>query len=365
MRAILVAALLLAVGFAGCMNDAPADTPAATANNSTITVDANRPPPIADGEVEVGPAAEPDLEATLMEAPKLKVGEWWRIRMYSPLDGSDVEVIRVMAKEVDGHYVFGMPHERWYKEAVVYHTPGFGDVTKELGYNAHNIPFHPVKFPLTDGATWQTNFETETPLTATAKQVDPYTVDITYTTPNGGVLMTATYDARIHEISKLKVDTMEYEVLEHGYDFKGWVTVPRAEKLVFIHGRLGPVFGLGSFPPQPAPPMDEVTIDEDFNRVTFVQIVGYSVSNEAHGKGVYRETVTDPDGNQYVTEMAGETAGYKIQFFENSNPKGTWKLEHVAGGPGIAFTEGIAYHQYDILVPEGHVRTDHSHPVVR
>ena len=37
----------------------------------------------------------------------------------------------------------------------------------------------------------------------------------------------------------------------------------------------------------------------------------------------------------------------------------------VAGGGAFVFIEGIAYHQYDISLPDGAIRSDHSHEVVR
>ncbi|HWG90094.1 MAG TPA: hypothetical protein VNZ52_04515 [Candidatus Thermoplasmatota archaeon] len=371
MRVILVATLILAAGFAGCLNE-PEPEPAAEQNTNTtpeILVDENRPDPTA-GEVVAGPAAEPDLEATLAAAPKLKVGEWWKIKFSSPLDGTAAEFYRVVAKEEQDHYIFGMPHEGWYKEAVIYHTPAFGEVNKaDLSYDTHDVLFTPLKFPLTEDQTWTTSFSGGPDMQAKVKVVDQYVAEVTFTNVNNGnPLLSLVYDARMHEVVKIDHFTVQFEVVEHGYDFKGWVTVPRAEDLVFIHARFGGILSGG---PAASGPTDTVEITEDYNRVTFVQIVGLSVVGDpggtglAHQAGVYRETVTDPQGNKYETMVTPADGGYKVNFFEVSDPKGVWTLEHIAAGPGLAFTEGIAYHQYDILVPEGRIRTDHSHPVVR
>ena len=51
-----------------------------------------------------------------------------------------------------------MPHEGWYKEAIAYHAPAFGDVGFDLSYNVHNERFEPLRFPLVEGATWETRF---------------------------------------------------------------------------------------------------------------------------------------------------------------------------------------------------------------
>jgi hypothetical protein len=54
-----------------------------------------------------------------------------------------------------------------------------------------------------------------------------------------------------------------------------------------------------------------------------------------------------------------------MKFYEASNPDGEWHLEDVVGGPGATYTMGMAYHQYDIRLPDGARRADHSHPVIR
>ncbi|HVL47016.1 MAG TPA: hypothetical protein VM889_00495 [Candidatus Thermoplasmatota archaeon] len=365
MRQLLAFALAAALGLAGCLG-ASSDPEAPPSEVLTNSSGGDRPEPTR-GNVSTGPSAPPDLNLTLETAPKLTVGEWWRIKFSSPLDGLEVEFVRVVAGETDEHYLFGMPHEGWYKEAVIYHTPAFGEVNKaDLSYDTHDELFRPLQFPLVDGATWKTTFSGRPEVTATVKVLDDGTAKITY---SGGTnaagqptqAYEAIYDPKIHEIrSFTDKTTVSFEVIDHGYGFEGWITIPRGEDLVFIHGRFaGMGFGL-----QPALPTEEIEITEDYNRVTFVQIVGLSLNPALHGVGLYRETVTDPEGKTYVTE-ATAAGTYKIQFFENANPKGKWKLEHIAIGPGVAFTEGIAYHQYDIHLPDGRTRGDHSHHVTR
>ena len=361
MRAPLLLVLLttLAVAASGCFSSSPAGELEPQAATPQVIVDEARPEPTF-GELTLA-AAPPDLNATLAAPPRWVPGEWWKYRFTSPLTGVDVEFVRVVGA-VDGDtYVVGMPHEGWYKEAVVYHTPCFGDVTTaELGCRAHNIPFAPLQFPLADGATWTTQFERPPDLTATVKVVSPTEAEILFTDPNGNVVIEQVYDATIHEVRSFKHAIAVYEIVEHGYGFEGWITIPRAEELIFEHGRVGaPVLGLDL---QPAPPVESVEVSGGYNRMSFILAVGNAVGVDQGG--AYRETATAPDGTVYSLESI-PGGPLTIQFFEHKDPDGTWNLEHLAAGPGIAFIEGIAYHQYDIHLPSGDIRSDHSHEVIR
>ena len=57
--------------------------------------------------------------------------------------------------------------------------------------------------------------------------------------------------------------------------------------------------------------------------------------------------------------------GLPLKFYEASRPDGEWKLEDVVVGAGATYSMGMAYHQYDIRLPDGACRPDHSHPVIR
>ena len=364
MRLGTAAILIVLALAAGCVETSPGE-PSAPAATGNLTV-GDRPEPTF-GQVALGPVAAPDLNATLAAPPRLVPGEWWRIHFTSPLTGVEVEFVRVVGA-VDGDtYVIGMPHEGWYKEAVIYHTPCFGDVgSLDLGCRAHNIPFAPLQFPLTDGATWTTQFERPPDLKANVKLLSPTEAEILFTDPDGKVEIEMVYDAKIHEVRSFKHAIAVWEVVEHGYGFEGWITIPRGEHLVFEHGRVGaPVVGLKPFAAaplgEPGAPIESVEISGGYNRVSFILAVGNVVG--APG-GAYRETATAPDGTVYSMESI-PGAPLTFQFFEHKDPDGTWELEHLAAGPGIAFIEGIAYHQYDIHLPSGDVRSDHSHEVIR
>ncbi len=372
-RAPVIAVVVVTLA-AGCLGGAtqrgapPVDGAAA---DESVQI-GERPDPTF-GNVTTGPVASPDAEATLDAPPRLVAGEWWRIRFESPFTGETVEFVRVVAA-VDGEsYVVGMPHEGWYKEAVVYHAPGFGDVNADLSYLTHNVLFTPLQFPLTADATWTTQFSGGPEMTARVT-TDPVakTATVTFTSSGGGgffglpvggngggdqTVLELVYDATIHEVREFRHQTLVYEVIEHGYGFEGWITIPRGEDMAFFHGRIGPALDLDG---NPAPPTDAVELSGGFNRVTFIHVLG----GVTPAPGAYREVAKAPDGTEYVTE-AVPGGPVQLAFHEATNPDGAWELTHVVGGAGIGFMEGIAYHQYDVRLPDGAKRSDHSHAVIR
>lgn len=356
--AVLVALPVLA----GCLEAAP--EPAA--ETAGLTIDAARPAP-SFGDIVTGPAVGPDLNATTRAAPRLVEGEWWRIRFESTFVES-VEVVRVVANATEEGYVFGMPHEGWYKEVIAYHAPAFGDVRWDLAYNTHNKLFEPVRFPLEEGATWRTMFA-EALYDATVEEADDYAATIVFrgvranpqpTDPITDLLgltgddgtMTLVYDARMHEIVRMETLVGTWEVVEHGYGFQGWVTVPRGEHTAIDYGTFGP-----AAPDQPLL-RRSVTVEGGFNRLTMMHLIF------ALAPGQYRIVSLPPEEAEMRTEYTG-SAPFTIKFYESNHPDGVWQQEDWAAGAGGTYSMGIAYHQYDIRLPDGGRRADHAHPVIR
>ncbi len=357
----LAASLLL---LSGCTT-APQDGP--SAGDPTVEIDEARPDP-SFGAVATGPAAAPDLEATTAAAPRLVPGEWWRIRFSSSLFPDTPELIRVVAGVEPEGYLIGMPHAGWFKEAIAYHAPAFGDVGSDLSYELHNIRFEPLRFPLVQGATWRTNFG-GSEYVATVESADEWTAEVRFeapeqdpqpTDPAYGALapvdadagMSLVYDARQHEVVAFRSVIGQWEVVEHGYGFEGWVTVPRGLHTAIDHGQF-----LAAAPGEPLLTRS-VQIEGGFNRLTLLQGV------YALGPGIYRVRATAPDGTEYVTESNGQPS-FVLRFHEAADPDGTWTVEDLAAGPGGTYSMGMAYHQYDVRLPDGARRSDHSHPVIR
>lgn len=361
----LVAILFVAL-LAGCAQPPPSAAPAA----ANVTLVADRPD-TSFGDVATGPAAAPDANATTAAAPRLVKGEWWRIRFESGFIDGIPEIVRVVADAGPGGYVVGMPHEGWLKEAIIFHAPAFGDVGPDLSYDVHNVRFEPLRFPLAKGATWITPFG-GTNYTATVESADERTATIRYDPPPsdpqptdpvyaalgalsplaGDGSMRMTYDARQHEVVKFESAFGTWEVVAHGYNFTGWVTVPRGERTAIDYGQF--------LPATPGGPVVTRTrsVEAGFNRLTLLHVIA------PLGPGAYRIRDVSPNGTEYVTESVASQA-LVVKFYEASSPGGEWTLEDVVGGPGATYTMGMAYHQYDIRLPDGAIRMDHSHPVDR
>lgn len=350
---LLLAVPLLLALLAGCAQ--PGDGPAPGA----------APEAVPTGLALTGPAVGPDLTSTTATAPRLVEGEWWKIRFAGAFYTSN-DLIRIVANATPDGYVFGMPHEGWIKEAIAYHSPAFGDVALDLSSMVHNENFGPLRFPLVAGDTWETSFAG--PVIATVESADEYTAEIVLRPPSSnptpeqmalgmlGVLpdlgeVRLTYDARVHEVVKMDSGIGSWEVIAHGYDFQGWVSVPSGHHTAIDYG----VFGPDTDNPLPT---RTVPVDERFNRITVMQAV-FALS-----PGVYRLTSTSPDGQTFTTEVLGPPR-MKMNLFEVSAPGGDWQQEDLVGGVGGTYTMGIAYEQYDILVPGGERRPTHGHEVMR
>ncbi len=357
---VLVAAVML---LAGCASEPDEMAPEA-AEPEIILGDR---PDTTYTQVSTGPAVEPDWNATTAEAPRLVPGEWWRIRYEGAFSDELVEVVRVVAEVDDEGYIFGMPHEGWLKEAISFHSPAFGDVNFDLSYNTHNELFTPVKFPLVQGDSWETSFAAS-PMVATVEAADEKTATIVFTAPEQDPTpesmlfamilgdqgeMRITYDATMHEVVRMESGLGLWEVVEHGYDYQGWVTVPRGEDTAIDYGVMGPASDSHT------PTERTLTVADGFNRMTMMHFVGTVPGTPGH---LEARDVT-PGGEEWVTSMTGD--GLNLMFYETNQPSGTWTVQDTVVGVGFTYHMGIAYFQYDIHLPTGDRRADHGHAVIR
>ncbi len=360
---ILMAALLVTMGLAGCTDD-----PAPEAATEPDVLVGDRPD-TTYSDVETGQAVGPDLNATTAAAPELIPGEWWRIQYDNAFSDEVVDVVRVVAEVDDEGYIFGMPHEGWLKEAISFHSPAFGDVGFDLSYNVHNERFHPVQFPLVEGNEWDTKF-VGADYRAIVESADEHTATIVFEAVgepdpltqamilagmvDASAAMTLVYDARQHEIVSMESGLGRWEVVEHGYDFEGWVTVPRGEDTAIDYGVFGPASEAHT------PLERQITVADDFNRMTMMHFVG---TLDANAPGHLEARDVTPDGEDWRTTLTG--GGFRLAFYETNAPGGTWTVQDTVIGAGFTYHMGIAYFQYDILLPDGTRRVDHGHAVVR
>ena len=350
------AALLVVVGLlvAGCVQPDP-EAESVTLANAT---------PSEGLALELLPTgAPPATEAapSLDAPPQWRGGEWWKVKVTDAFDGKSWEATRVVAGKEGEAYLVGMPRDAFSNEQMVIHLPGYGQVSpSSLGFEVHNCPFDPLQFPLTEGKEWDTQFECrDFHAKATVKSPTIAQVELSN---KGGERMVVTYDAQMHEVSKIVFDGYAtVEVTDHGYDFQGIVTVPHMFHLVFqqVWSSAGV---LGAKAPEP---VQTVKVDSTYDRVSFVLIVGSLVPFVQPGApdaaaGYYDEKVTGPDGKPYELVMLPHESGLKLAYFMVDKPGGEWQFQHVVAGPGLAVAEGIAYHVYDVEMPSGRILPSHG-----
>lgn len=311
-------------------------------------------------------------EPTLASPPKWKRGEWWAIEMRDEFVGATHTTTRVVAGAEANDYLVGMPTHDFSNAIMVFHIPGFGQVGKaDHSFEIHDCMFKPLEFPLELDKKWNTQFECRN-VEATVVDIDGHRAFIEMV--GNSDIITIVYDAELRAISHMRKEGYgSYEVVNHGYQFhldkpgmQGQVTVPHMHDVIFQHGRIGGAIWQGGdlpLPLSPQVPWDEVVVDTTYDRVSFAIILGNLVPGAAGG--YYKETATAPDGTVFELEMMpDEGQAFKIQDFRHDNPGGVWRFDHLALGPGIAMAEGIAYHVYEIVLPEGTIMPsvgEHQH----
>ena len=346
---LVTAAVLLA----GCAN-APEPPPATTT-------------PTSDGMLPDFKPVEPEEEAprTVLEAPKWKQGEWWKVRMVdSGFTGSTYETTRVVVGQEGDHYLVGMPMHEFNDNFMVLHIPGFGQVTKEdLSFEIHDSLFQPLKFPLVEGETWVTAFEGRA-VTMTVRSVESETRAVIEMQSNSGQATdnaNLTYDALMGEVVENDMPNYaSYEVVEHGFNYTGIVTVPHMHDVIFQHFRIGPVWNGQTGAGAVTTITDTVEVDTTYDRVSFGLIFLHASAavggpEPPNAGGYYHELARAPTGEEFELTVMPTDSPVKILTVGLERPGGTWTFEHQVGGPGAMGAEGIAYHTYNVEMPSGRV----------
>jgi hypothetical protein len=355
MRKSVLFLLAAATIFAGCSSPPKAD-PAAAQDQVQYQS------PVLNLAVPTMPRDPPAAgERTLDAAPQWRLGEWWTYHMEDKLVGGSMDFTRVVAGEDKqaGTYLVGFPLDEFSNNVMLFHIPGYGDISQaDLSYETHDKVFQPLQFPLAEGNSWPVAFEGTAKGQAGVVRPGDGTAQVTMEVSNYGYI-NATYDPAIGEIREMDIKNYaHYEVTGHGYNWKGVVRVPHAHDLIFQHGRIAALFDVRQplVPPTPTAPTETVDIPAGYDRASFVIILGAGAAlgiPNAVPAGVFRETVTSPNGTKYELTLLPNEGGLKIGSYGNDAPTGTWTMEHVAGGAGIAFVEGIGYHSIDIDLPSG------------
>lgn len=321
--------LALALVTAGCIGtQAPGEADGQAAE--TASVDGETLPSQAPAEGERG----------LDEPPTLREGEWWTVRLTSDTYNVDTEATVVAAGVEEGRYLIGMPADDYVPTALVLHLPGIGAVDPStFGYEAHDATFEPMSFPLEEGRTWSTAWysgDLEAEVVQADREEGRAVAELT-----GAENGTVTYEAGLGIPAKVALEGYgSYEVTDHGYGYNGSVKTPWATEIVLLHGRIGAGLDLGL---QPAPPAEEVEVDGDYDEVAGALLLGNAVVDGPPGH--YEVEATSPSGTTYHSVFRPTPTGPQLAMhpFTERGPVGTWEMTYVAGGPGVAAVEGMAY----------------------
>ena len=349
---------------AGCANPSAEQAPEAPGGSQYVDP---------DGDYSVDRPSlprDPPLpgERTLEEVPVWRLGEWWQYRVQDQFTGLSRDVLRIVAGTEFGNYLVGFPADAFSNDVLVLHVPGYGDIkADDISYSAHDVPYVPLQFPLREGDSWTTFFESEgNELTFVVDSTDNQTAQLSASGGQGAG--TFTYDAEVGEITRwISPGYADYEIVDHGYNYTGLVRVPHDHDLVFFHGRTLLVNDVSApFIPDPASfepktPDEFVEIDGGYDRLSFAIIlldvagaVAGGLAQVGTAAGVYQITATAPDGTVYEDTLhAGDGMSIKVTFFGHDNPVGTWSIRAIAGGAGAALLEGIGYHSIEIDMPSG------------
>jgi hypothetical protein len=336
---LLVPTSLVAMALAGCLA-APAPEPL-TATSLTEAL-----PRL--GLDSLLPRTRDAAGATLDAPPAWAVGEWWTYKVESLAFGHTLEVTRVVAGAEPGHYLVGMPADDFQDELLIFHFPGLGQVDRAtLGFDAHDLFFQPLQFPLRAGATWATHYYSGAEMQAEVLAVEGQQAQVHLAHPLRDT--TLTYDAALGEVSKLEIkDYLRYEVTGHGFGYAGKVRVPYGQDLVACHGRALAVQAIDDCATDATPrlPIENVTIHGFYDRLSFALVLRGALPAPLPAElpqGVLGISVVAPDGTTYSALRSPDDTAPVLDTYGHDEPAGNWQLHALAAGAGSVLFEGVAY----------------------
>ncbi|HEV8361660.1 MAG TPA: hypothetical protein VGR28_14520 [Candidatus Thermoplasmatota archaeon] len=313
------------------------------------------------GDTEAGPwlGAASHLPASFARAasvdapPQWAVGEWWTYSVESLLfPGHTLNLTRVVAGDEPGRYLVGMPADDYVDEVFVDHFPGMGQIDRAtLGFEAHDLMFEPLRFPLAEGANWTTHWYSGAPMNASVTSVANGTAEIHLDHPTRATDLV--YDAALGEIASMEIQGyLRYEVTGHGFGYQGKVVVPYNVDLVVCHGRALVVEAIDDCALDIAPrlPVETVPIHGDYTRLSFglilrpgpVPVVAAMVPSP-----LLSIEVTAPGGSTYAASAPLAAENTLVAYGEDE-PVGAWQMRALAIGTGSVLFEGAAYRALEV-----------------
>lgn len=298
-------------------------------------------------------ASEADRIPGAVEAPQWRVGDWWTYEFSTEVYEKTFEATVVVGQVTETGYVLGMPKDKYELNAILFHLPPLGTVTRTLGYNVHDVLFEPVRFPLSDGLQWQTTWVTA-PIAFTAKAA-------TVQTPGGseqgfhidnegresvsaGRLVSLEYAPSVGWLSKYERRDPDGRVRERivlkdsGHGASGEVRLMDGihMALLALRSANNPSEGLVA-------PSIPFAVPGEHNTIFAACVWG-------DAPGYYRASVRHPQMTACDATGAvgpGADMGRRFALSEVANPGGYWEASLTAAGTGVALVEVMSYHAWD------------------
>lgn len=355
LKQTLVLASFLLIALSGCVDSEEAPEETTTTGTAQDGFDENGNVTQTFGPHSGLPLERPaDWTPRLDQSPEWVQGEWWTFDLQSHLDGSSFSNTRVVAGKEGADYLVGMPLEDFSDGVMIMHIPGFGLVNSDsLGFEAHDVMFDMMSFPLEESKTWTSSFEAPgQQITFLVEEIKDNQAHMSISGALGGG--SAIYDAELGAVTYFELlNYAKYEITGHGFGYEGTVRVPHSHDLIFFHGRLAQVADL-TLGPAPLP-LETITIPEGYDRVSFALIFQDIVAGATGvGSGLFQVDATAPNGETYTAQkLPTDGAPFKVEMFANDEPAGDWNLQYIAAGAGGSFIEGIGYITFDVELPSG------------
>lgn len=299
-----------------------------------------------------------DDAATFEAAPVWEIGDWWTYEyVKTGRSGLTDTFTIVVAAETATHYLVGMPDEHFSDLALIYHTPPIGEVRKsDLMWDPHDTPLEWLRFPITEGDEWTTNWWGTPDIPIWVDSVtDEHAVVGLFARD---APMKYVYDLEAQNMARWPSETDEeaeaafqdLRLRDWGHGYQGDVRVPEGQDLVLYHGvSLGANVVPGSMTPglggtPYTAPTEIITVPEGYDAMTSAILLGPTLlPNGDWTPAAAGMRVTAPDGTVFEDRI---TPGddHTILLWHHGDPAGDWS--YVADTPGgYAILEAIAYRE--------------------
>lgn len=276
-----------------------------------------------------------------VEEPVWNVGDWWTYEITSATTDVVGNVTVVVAEVRPDGYVLGIPDEAEANAALLFHMPAIGPVGRDLSWDVHETNFEPAQWPLDDGHSWDTTWiATDVHLTSRLNGT-VWAINNTGFEQDASMKYELVYDPGVKWFTSFVrtgldgVVRQSLQLTDSGTGYNGTLRAPQYVEVAFLESRSTGIVS-GGLPAAPNP-----TFSPPANTDTL--LVACLVGG---GAGQYHAEVRLGDGvvcQLDETFPPGSTTT-RTQILEvPGDANETWEARLVAGGPGSATAEVLAW----------------------